>query len=492
MLKEGVALHSHSRVSLTDRFTNHLKSNWPGIVGAKVLLAVSGGADSTAMFHLMLEASNVLDFEMAVAHFDHALRGEESRRDALFVQELAKSKGLPFYLGMADVRLHAQRESLTLQEAARELRYKFLFETASKIEAPFIATAHTADDQAEEVLMRLVRGTSMAGLSGIPANRDSIFRPLLPFTKEELLGFLVQRDLAFVQDSSNEKECYLRNRVRKKLIPAIKKGFNPSIVDTLCRTAELLNEEHQFLDRLALKLLERALVERKASELAVLLVEEFKRSDPVLRRRAFVHLLSDWPQTKRLILREHLEALNRLVDGDAPVSSSEVVLPAGLIARRSYDMLVLARYTYWDQFENECYKIEVHGPGQFDLPATLGRVTISLCERPASFEHTSIPKVLWVSAQKARFPWMLRTRQRGDTFWPLNRSGHRRLKKFLIGKKVSKYARKSLPLIAEGDEIVAIAGLEVNHLYKVGKNEKKVLRIEWLDCPMWVYGNFLR
>jgi len=487
VLEEGVALPKYPKGFLIDRFITHLKSKWPAIAGAKVLLAVSGGADSTALFHLMLEASRVLGFDMAVAHFDHALRGEESKRDSLFVKDLAKGKGLPFYLGTGDVRLHAHQKKITLQEAARELRYNFLHKTALQIKAPFIATAHTADDQAEEVLIRLIRGTSMAGLSGIPAHRDSIIRPLLPFTKKDLLNFLAKRELVFVHDSSNEKDCYLRNRIRKKLVPALKDGFNPSIVETLCRTAELLHEEHQFLDRLALELLEEALVERKAEVLAVLSVEKLKKSDSVLRRRAFMQLLSDWPQTKRLILREHLEALNRLVDGNGVVSA-ETVLPAGLIARRSYGKLVLARYTYWDQFKNGCYEIEVCGPGQFDLPDALGKLDITLCERPLSFENGYFPRVLWVSAQKVRFPMVLRTRQRLDTFWPLNRNGQRRLKKFLINKKVSKYARSSLPVLADGNEIVAVAGLEVSQLYRVEEKDEKVLRIEWVDCPLWIYG----
>ena len=487
MLKEGVALPSYSCDLLIERFIDHLLASWPSIANSKVLVAVSGGPDSTALLHLMLEASKQLDIELAVAHFDHALRGEESRRDARFVEKLSRDLGLPFYKGTGDVRSRAKKAGISLQEAARGLRYNFLSQTAAEIEADFIATAHTADDQAEEILIRLIRGTSLAGLSGIPPRRGSVIRPLLSFTKEEIIGFLRSQDLSFMHDSSNEKRCYLRNRVRMDLMPLIQTGFNPSAVQALCRTAQLLNEEHLFLERLAGKLLHKALIELNLPEMAVLDARVLSSEDPVLRRRAVMQLLSNWPNTKRLILREHLESLNKLLD-QVDAASHETVLPGGLLARRAYGKLILARYSYWEQFTNSHYEIVVDRPEVYELPKGMGRIEITLDRCPGYFSNTGHPRTLWISCRKSSFPMILRARQANDTFWPLNRNGCRRLKKFLINQRISKYARAVLPLLACGDKIAAIAGVEIGHHFRVDEKDETALRIKWLDCPVWIFG----
>ncbi|MGC8736441.1 MAG: tRNA lysidine(34) synthetase TilS [Dissulfurimicrobium sp.] len=229
--------------------------------GARILVGVSGGPDSICLLHILYLLSGTWDIKIEVAHFDHNLRGEESKRDARFVEEMAGRFMLPFHLGTGDVKAYARQNALCIQDAARALRYGFFKHVREKTGCTYIATGHTADDQAEEVLMRLLRGSGLAGLSGIPLQRqDGIIRPLLKVSKEGVLRHLAAFGLEFIKDSSNDNPKYLRNRIRKDLIPFLAMKFNPAIVNTLNRMTSLLSEEHQLLEDMAASAFGRALM----------------------------------------------------------------------------------------------------------------------------------------------------------------------------------------------------------------------------------------
>ena len=487
MLKEGVAFHKIKDVPLLERFIHYISNRWPNLLGKRVLVAVSGGPDSTALLYLLHAASHRLSLQLAVAHFDHHLRGNESKRDAEFVKELSQRLELPFYLGQGDVKAHALNNKLTLQEAARGLRYDFLSSTASQIGADFIATAHTANDQAEEILIRLIRGSSLSGLSGIPSQRQAIIRPLLPFKKEELLDFLKSKEIPFVKDSSNEKDCYLRNRIRKELLPLIEKKFNPSAINTLCRTADLLQDENRFLNQLAGRLLKKSLIEANLPEMALLDAQVLSKADPVLRRRVFMLLMNHWPMTKKEILQEHLERIDALFKKGQKISA-EIILPKGLVVRSSYGKLIIAKSSYWQKLSETEYELLVDAPGTYQLPHGLGEIKISLSTPTNIASSKTLPKVLWVSCKKLSFPVLIRNKRAGDIFWPVNRSCPRRLKKFLINQRINKFGRNLFPILMAKDKIVTLCGIEIGELFKVDKDEKEAYQIEWLNYPKWLFG----
>jgi len=212
--------------------------------GEKVILGVSGGADSIAMLYALNE---LVDYglELIVAHLNHGIRGDEAKGDAEFVKETAKSLRLTFVYGEVDTLSFKEESQLSLEDAARTLRYKFFDQVLNKHYATKIATAHTLDDQAETVLMRLLRGSGSRGLSGIPPVSNSIVRPLIDTSRSEIEEYLRSKGVEWVEDSTNESPEFLRNRIRQDLLVELE-SYNPQIKETLSRTAEILRSEEVY------------------------------------------------------------------------------------------------------------------------------------------------------------------------------------------------------------------------------------------------------
>ncbi len=215
--------------------------------GARVLCAVSGGADSMCLLALLRGTG---DYELAAAHFEHGIRGEESLRDCAFVENYCREKGIACFVGHADVPAYAREKGLGLEEAARELRYAFLERTAEEEGFDLIAVAHNADDNAETVLLNLARGAGTAGLCGIPPRRGRIIRPLLELTREEILACLAESGTPHVEDSTNESEGCSRNRIRRTVVPVMR-SLNPSFAESVTRTSGLLRRDEEYLESLA-------------------------------------------------------------------------------------------------------------------------------------------------------------------------------------------------------------------------------------------------
>ena len=218
--------------------------------GTRVLCAVSGGADSVCLLHLLVSMQEEKDITVLAAHFEHGLRGEESREDAAFTQRLCSDLGVFCAVGYGDVKSYAEENRLGTEEAARELRYAFLERTADELGCSRIATAHTLNDNAETMVMNLCRGSGTAGLAGIPPARGRIIRPLLLVTREEVEAYLGDHDLGHREDSTNRDDAFTRNRIRHQVLPLME-SFNPAFVKTAGKTAELLREDEDCLSQMA-------------------------------------------------------------------------------------------------------------------------------------------------------------------------------------------------------------------------------------------------
>ncbi len=213
----------------------------------RILVACSGGPDSVALFHFLKKIAPRHAWELGLLHFNHQLRPGSAEKDTAFVRKLARTSGVPFYVGTGNVAKRARREKTSVEETARKMRYDFFLKTARAKKYSKIVFAHTRDDQAETVLMRVLQGTGLRGLSGIREkilrDRVALIRPLLPFTKKELLGYLAKHLIPFRVDESNESLHFLRNRIRLKLIPLLQRDYNPRLVEALSRLPAIAAEE---------------------------------------------------------------------------------------------------------------------------------------------------------------------------------------------------------------------------------------------------------
>ena len=251
--------------------------------GDRVLVAVSGGPDSVALLHLLVRLAPELGLDLGVAHFDHGLRGEDSRADADFVADLARRLGLPCHQGRGQVRDAARRDKVSLQMAARKLRLQFLQDTRRGHGYAKLALGHTADDQVELFWLRLLRGAGLEGLKGMwPATPEGLVRPLLAVGKAVLLAWLEQEALPYRLDASNLSRAYLRNRVRLDLLPHLTRGYNPRLAQTIWRTQSLLQEDERLLARDTAAAWDRV-AERLAADCFALDLNRFFSLEPALQ-----------------------------------------------------------------------------------------------------------------------------------------------------------------------------------------------------------------
>ena len=234
------------------RVLNYIRQEQLIVGKDSILVAVSGGPDSVALLHVLVSLQAFCGIaQIAVLHFDHQLRGNASAADRAFVEALAETFGLPFHPGSEDVRCYRQQHRISLEMAARACRHRFFKEALSQLQANRIALGHTANDQAEELLLRLFRGTGPSGMSGMPPKTPGgLIRPLLSTTRNEILTYLHDQQLSFREDLSNRDTANQRNAVRHIIVPAIEKHFHPQVVDVLCRHARLVKDEESCWNEL--------------------------------------------------------------------------------------------------------------------------------------------------------------------------------------------------------------------------------------------------
>jgi tRNA(Ile)-lysidine synthase len=322
---------------LFEKFIRTIKNQHLISQGDFVLISVSGGADSLALLHLLLEVASRYRLQLAVAHYNHRLRGKESEEDEQFVRQLAKDTGLDFFVG-GDRERSLQHGSGNLEERARQCRHNFLLESAQKIQAQKIALGHTSDDQAETILMRLLRGSGSVGLGGIPPVRQGLWiRPLLRISRREILDYLNEKKVTWREDSSNAGDAHLRNRIRHHLLPWLEKEYNPNLRNTLSETADTLREESEALRILACTFLKKFDSQRGVMELSL---EELTSQPRGLQTYILREILLGFSPSH---LYPPLHQVRAILDLVSPGRGGKVLETSQITVKRSRKSLIFSR-----------------------------------------------------------------------------------------------------------------------------------------------------
>lgn len=423
--------------------------------GAAVLCAVSGGADSVAMLHILYRLRDKLGFSLAAAHYNHRLRGDESDRDQRFVEQFVRLccgehrlgdgtvlPAVPLYLGSGDVAGQARLRGTGIEETARDMRYAFLRRAAAEAGADLIATAHTANDNVETILFHLARGTGLRGLGGILPRREEIIRPLLTVTRPQVEDYLRRQCLPHMEDSSNLNDDYTRNRIRHQVLPVLEE-LSPGFAVRLADTAALLRADEACLAGLAQELAGRA-VPREGG-LAIEAAVIASAPDPIASRCLRLLLGKLWGGDQNCSA-VHLNALMKLCRGDNP--SGEVCLPHGTNARRAYETLLFVPRLGPIPLEE----------GPLSLPGALdcGPWRIS-CQGEIYGGQPQGPWDFWLD-REAVPAVRVRSRRAGDRLTPPGRLG-KTVKKWMIEEKISRFRREVLPVFDCGGRAAAVAGL---------------------------------
>ncbi len=478
------ALHKGSSNYLIAKVFNTITAFGMFRPNDRVLVGVSGGPDSVALLHVLDAMGDRLPLNLAVAHLNHGLRGEASDRDESFARNLAGKMGAPFFCEQTDVYAMAA-QGFSLEEAGRRARYGFFHRIADLHGFEKIALGHHADDNAESVLMYLLRGSGILGLSGIsPVRNPRIVRPLIRLHRKDILRYLSENRLNWVSDASNEDVGFVRNRIRRQLIPQLQKQYNPQIIHALNRLSDLARAEETWLVSITTPLLKAATVREEICRME--LCVRILRTHPVgalrrILRQAVERIKGDL----RRISLAHADAAVKLVYGDNDRAGLD--LPDRIRIQRNQDRLIISK-------EESCPRIRRSGPAPSGFCYTIDSDTRSLFIEPigayliltrlenSGFQmiQNSGNSVAFMDCDCVRFPLRVRNPMPGDRFVPLGMKGRQKLKKYLINRKVPRPLRSRCPVLLSQDQIIWIGGHQIDDSVKVTSKTRHVLKIELL------------
>ncbi|MBD3366726.1 MAG: tRNA lysidine(34) synthetase TilS [Candidatus Eisenbacteria bacterium] len=439
-----------------------------------VLAAVSGGADSVAMLRILLELRETLGIRVKAAHLDHRFRGEESRDDARFVRDLCDELDVPCFTEEVNVPRFVMAHGYSKQEAARMLRYQYLVKVMKLEYCQRIATGHTADDQAETVLMRLLRGSGPDGLSGIPHRGEGgmVIRPLLDVRREEVEAWLGGRGAAWRTDSSNLTSDYTRNRIRLELMPVLEE-YNPSIRDALVRTGAIMTDVAAHLERATDEALP-SVIQSTRRGLFALDSAQLAHYDEALQRSLFRRVFASLRPDLAPLASRHVDNLLELLRRDDVGASVE--LPGGARARLEHGRLVVSEGDGPPTFAEA--RLDV--PGSVEFPEARLRITADVAPHGASAIDASDPGegVTVFDLDAVELPLSVRPRRPGDRIRPFGMDGTKSLKELMIDEKIPFGLRDALPIVCDAaGDLCWVVGVRRSAAAPVTEATRRVLRV---------------
>ena len=484
--------------SLRQTITRHdlLPRDATGALDAPVVVGVSGGADSLSLLHALHALAPEFNLRLHVAHLDHQLRGTASQADADFVRGIAEQWGLPYTIESRDVHGFARHHKLSLEEAARQVRYSFLLEVALAQGSDTIAVAHNADDQTETVLMHFLRGSGLSGLRGMlpkmgleeyrmlntesriqnPESRIWLVRPLLDTPRAAIDEYCAQHNLQPRVDATNANTTYFRNRLRHDLLPVLE-TYNPQIRSILRRTGNVIAADYEVLATHVNFAWDMTVLDE--TPLALVFSLPLWREQPIgtqraLLRRAIQHLRPPLRDIDFQHIASALDVLQRAVTGD------QITLPQNLLIEISYDTLRIAPRDElgqpdWPQLPAGAAPLTVAVPGLTPLPDSAWVLETSFTTEPdRSGELSAI-----IDAATLPGTLTLRPRLTADRFHPQGMPGPVRLKDWMINVKIPRALRDGLPLVIAGAGIVWVPGFRVGQPFLVTENTHQMLKLEF-------------
>jgi tRNA(Ile)-lysidine synthase len=425
--------------------------------GQKIIAAVSGGIDSMVMLNVLAQLKNMWKLEIIVAHVNFQLRGKESNGDEQLVKRIADQYGFLFYSERTNTKVIAKREKHSIQETAREIRYSF-FETLKKtLQADVIATAHNANDNAETMLINLLRGSGIDGLAGIPPRRDDIVRPLLSVTRKEIEQYAKVKKVKFRNDSSNAKDDYTRNFLRNTIIPQLERRINPSLNETLLNEAELFRAAAHFTEETT------DMAFTNCVSASTVDAKRFTVYDPFIQQSMIRRLLKD------LGVEPSFTAVNSIVELTKQQKGTVVEINKHWIAERITEKIEIRKKELPKEF---LYTIENEGKlitGNFVF-------TVKKSESPDNKQHHDA-SIEYIDAAKIKFPLIVRSWKPGDTFIPLGMKGKKKLSDFFGEQKLATKEKHSIPIVESNGIIVWVAGKRLDERFKLKNSTKTVYQL---------------
>ena len=433
---------------MLEKLQLHLNTNFPFLKGKRLFLAVSGGMDSMVLLQLFHQ----LNYEIAVLHCNFSLRNLESDGDEEFVKYYCESKKIPLFVQKFDTKQFAEDAKLSIQVAARKLRYDWFYEQLADENFDYILTAHHLDDSLETFLINLTRGTGLEGLTGIPAQNDKIIRPFLPFSRVEIEKYIQENNLQWREDSSNASDKYFRNKVRHAIVPVLKE-LNPNLLSSFQNTLENLQQTQSLVED-ASKLVFQIVVQEEANQLKFNLIE-------LLKLPNYAAYLYQWLKDFGFSAWQDIYDLVSAQSGKQVFSESHILL-------KDRDFLILyAKEIYSDKEE-------------YFIPKELQEVKVPLKISFCNINDISNTNsnCIFVDEDFLQFPLTIRKWEEGDYFYPLGMLGKKKLSKYFKDEKMSLIDKTNQWLLCSDNQIVWVIGKRQDERFKITENTNHKLQIK--------------
>ncbi|MBN2516843.1 MAG: tRNA lysidine(34) synthetase TilS [Deltaproteobacteria bacterium] len=455
----------------------------------RVGVAVSGGPDSIALLRVMTNIAAEFRLSLVIIHVNHDLRGEESEREERFVRTLGESMKIPVAARKISIPAIRKREQGSVENISRRERYGYFEEVKESYSLDKIALGHNQDDQAETVIMKFLRGSGLEGLRGILPVRDGMYvRPLIEATREEILVFLREEGAQYMTDSSNVDDIYVRNRIRNRLIPALKEQYNPRLAENIARMADIIRLENDFIEQYVKDALLKLNIIYEGNKVGIN-IPDFKLLPPVIRLRIIKRLLQNRSSSKMKISYVHVKAVIGLIEG--PRSNGLLDLPLGIMVRREYDNLTIVKDEVSSKLtdphdKNKKRKDDKWGVNDYYYDIFIpGTVKIKEAGLTIDFSCIGIEQIdfnaentVFMDYDSLTFPLIIRNIRAGDRMQPLGLGGTKKVKSIFIDKKIPRSKRGKTPLLVDQISVLWIPGIKLSDRVRVTDATKTVLRAE--------------
>jgi len=431
---------------MLEQFQNHLQNSFPFVRGKKILLAISGGIDSMVLLELFQKTG----IEIAVLHYNFQLRNTESDEDELFIANYCKSNGIDFFSKKMNTKKYASDKKLSIQSAARKLRYEWFYEQLTSLNYDYIATAHHLDDSLETFFINFSRGTGLSGLVGIPALNNKIIRPLLLFSREKIYEYAIENKISWREDSSNKTTKYLRNKLRHDVIPILKE-VQPDLLSNFQQTIQHLQDSQSIIND-AIQYFKNEVVIEKEDVL-------YFDCDKIVQfsnyKNYLYHVLSPfgfsaWDDIHNLVVNQ----------------SGKQILSEKYVLLKDRSRLLL-------------FQKKQHLPEEFLIQSKNENVKIPLNLSFCNIDNISNMSFncIFVDEDKLKFPLIIRKWDIGDLFFPFGMKGTKKVSKFFKDEKISILDKNNTWILCSDNQIVWIIGMRMDDRFKVTNETRTILKI---------------
>ncbi|MDU1605447.1 MAG: tRNA lysidine(34) synthetase TilS [Clostridium butyricum] len=440
--------------------------------GDKVLVALSGGPDSVCLLNILYNLKAELNIEIGAAHLNHLLRDKDAFEDEEYVKTLCKSLDIPCFVKRVDINKYSKDKKMSSEMAGRDARYNFFDDIVKDQGYTKIATAHNANDQAETILFRLMRGSGIEGLCGIKVRRDKIIRPILCLSRKEVEEYIEINNLKPRIDKTNFEKIYNRNKIRLDMIPYIKENFNEDIIQTLNRMSVLLQKDNEFIENSARSFYEKYCIEQ--SDYFIIKKEMFDNKEAVVTR-VIRYALTNFSKTHYDFEMKHIYEICNLAKNN---SGKAIDLPNKIYAENIYgDIYIKERININNidvKQEIVVNKNEINGKKIFFNDEN---IEFSVLKNDSNLDLNQNNFIKYFDFDKINDSISLRKRKNGDKIIPLGMKGSKKIKDLFIDMKVPKEERDCIPLLCFDENISWIVGIRVSEEYKITNKTKNILRV---------------